>query len=90
MNRFPTSGLRRGPPSEQDGERIMLRCAAGYTSASALAAALGFAGIGTLALSAVVWLLLMAALLLAAGLLCGALSTLAVKEPGTGPRDRRR
>lgn len=60
----------------EDGQRMMLRCSAGYIFASATAAALGFAGIGEFALGAVVLLLLLSALLLAAGLLCSAIGAL--------------
>ena len=58
----------------------MLRCAGSYLFVSALAAALGFAGLGRLTLGAVVFLLLTSALLLAAALLCSFLGTLDTDE----------
>lgn len=70
------------------GQRLMLRCAGGYILASALAAALGFTGIGEFSLAAVVLLLLTAALLLAAGLLCSALGVLCAEEQARRFRQR--
>ena len=62
------------------GQRLMLRCAMGYLLGSVLAAALGFAGVGTFSLEAVVFILLCSALLLAAGLMCSALGALYAEE----------
>lgn len=83
---------RTGPGRVEDvGQRMMLRCAGGYLFASALAAALGFAGLGRFSIAAVVFLLLTAALLLAAGLFCSALGTLADENlTASTPRPRRR
>lgn len=58
----------------------MLRCSVGYIVASATAAALGFAGIGEFVLGAVVLLLLLSALLLAAGLFCSVIGALAPND----------
>ena len=58
----------------------MVRCACGYLLAAVLAALLGFAAVGRLALGAVVFILLFSALLLAAGLLCTALGALTADE----------
>ena len=74
--RMESVSKKTEPFQLEDGQRIMFRCATGYIVASATAGALGFAGIGDLSLSAVVLLLLVSALLLAAGLLCTLLATL--------------
>ena len=62
------------------GQRMMLRCALGYLVAAALSAAIGFAAVGRIDLGAIVFILLFSALLLGAGLLCGALGAFCVER----------
>ena len=64
----------------EQGQRMMLRCAAGYLLGAVVAAALGFAGVGTFSIGAVVFILSCSALLLAAGLMCSALGALDTDE----------
>jgi len=65
------------------GQRTMLRCAGGYLVASVLSAAIGFAAVGRVDLGAIVFILLFSALLLGAGLLCGALGAFCVERGQT-------
>lgn len=80
MKSLSATGKRTPAITVEAGQRVMLRCAGGYIFASATAAALGFTGIGQITLAAVVFLLLFAALLLAAGLLCSALGLMTADE----------
>lgn len=89
MKSFPEPSKHAKALTVQAGQRLMLRCAGGYIFASATAAALGFAGMGRLSLGAVVFLLLLAALMLAAGLLCSALGVMDTDEPRRGRSMRR-
>ena len=68
------------------GQRTMLRCAAGYLLGAVVAAALGFAGVGTFGVGAVVFILTCSALLLAAGLMCSALGALDTGETSLNKR----
>lgn len=88
MKSFHDRNPRHIPFSIEEGQRMMLKCAGGYIFASATAGALGVAGIGDFSLSAVVLLLLLSALLLAAGLLCSALGTLVHEEHEPNERGR--
>lgn len=65
------------------GQRMMLRCAGGYLVAAVLSAAIGFAAVGRVDLGAIVFILLFSALLLGAGLLCGALGAFCVERGQT-------
>jgi hypothetical protein len=68
------------------GQRLMLRCAGGYLIGAVLAAALGFASVGTLTIDFIVLALLFSTLLLAAGLVCSALGALGSEDPAAERR----